>query len=250
MGKFTTGLNLTREAELEIAKGNVPGESIVPLNARILSTAGTLTFDDLWSVGGLLSYPTAAESWEIVSDSASDAAAGTGARTVTVNSLDANYVQQSQSVTMNGLTPVALTGTHYRPRSIIVTAPAGTGLTNAGTITLRVAGAGAIRDSIIPSVSVSKSTHITVPAGKSYYLQRITPFVPKNEDGIVTLSFRTSDVGAPWLSTVYMSLYQAVASIPTSFERFTEKTDIKFNVATTNAGADLSLAAIFISVDN
>ena len=67
------------------------------------------TEETIWDAGGLYSWQSAAESLEILSSEVADAAAGTGARTVTVKGLDSNYELLSETVTLNdGFYAVAL----------------------------------------------------------------------------------------------------------------------------------------------
>jgi hypothetical protein len=58
---------------------------------------------------GDLSYAAAALQMTVSSSSASDTSAGTGARTVLITGLNANYAVISESVTMNGQTAVTTT---------------------------------------------------------------------------------------------------------------------------------------------
>ena len=68
---------------------------------------------DVWDYGNVgqsqnYPWPSAAATTTVVSDDVNDTAAGTGARTVHVQGLDANYMELTQIVTMNGTTPVEL----------------------------------------------------------------------------------------------------------------------------------------------
>jgi hypothetical protein len=76
-----------------VGLGQVPGYRRVTAigNNPDLDTA-TLP-EDIWSGGGQYPWMTGATALEVVSDSANDAAAGTGARTVTINGLDINYAE-------------------------------------------------------------------------------------------------------------------------------------------------------------
>lgn len=56
-----------------------------------------------------------------VSTNAQDSANGTGIRTIHIDTLDENYILTSQVVTLNGTTPVALTGTILRVNYIHAT---------------------------------------------------------------------------------------------------------------------------------
>lgn len=64
--------------------------------------------EDVWDIGGLYPWPTSALETTVVSDSANDNAAGTGAQSVSVQGLDANWNFIRQEIALNGLTPVTL----------------------------------------------------------------------------------------------------------------------------------------------
>ena len=128
---------------LEVEKGNVSGWSHIRKFGKIFGCTTSLT---PITITGLYQTPTSAQSLEIVSSSANDTSAGTGARTVYVEGLDANFAVQTVTVTMNGTTPVALTGTWLRVyRMYVVTSgtyASATASSHAGTITVRNSGAG------------------------------------------------------------------------------------------------------------
>jgi hypothetical protein len=113
---------------------------------------------------GTIPRVTVAESWEIVSSSANDTAAGTGARTVTITTVDGSYNEVTQTVTLNGATAVALTGTHLAANASVV-ATAGSGGVNEGLLTIRVAGGGAARAYLSAGDGVLNQCKYTVPAG-------------------------------------------------------------------------------------
>lgn len=120
--------------------------------------------EDIWTGGGLYPWLTTATSLEIVSASASDTSAGTGARTVLISGLDINYVEQSDVVTLNGVTPVAVPKQYFRINTMVVTT-AGSAEGNVGLITLRDAGGGTTRGLISPGISITRQAIYTVPAG-------------------------------------------------------------------------------------
>lgn len=156
--------------------GDIPGFS------RITAVGNNPDIDagvpeDIWSGGGLYPWMTAATSLEVVSSNAADTAAGTGARTMRIVGLDANYVEIEAVVTLNGITPVAVTPQFFRiNRCDLLTA--GTGTINAGTITVRDAGAGATRALIDAGFGITRQSQFTVPAGKTLavltYVQSVT----------------------------------------------------------------------------
>lgn len=89
---------------VEVVKGNIPGHTLRHRFGKgLVSTT-------MVPIASSLKYPTptAAVTLEVVSSDADDTIAGAGARTVTVLGLDANWEEISQTVDMDGLTPVPL----------------------------------------------------------------------------------------------------------------------------------------------
>ena len=106
----------------------------------------------------------------LVSTSAADAAAGTGARTVTINYLDAAFVPHSETVTLNGVTAVPTVGTNIAYIESLVVATSGSGNTNAGTVSIgTTAAGGAVWGSIAVSDGMTMWAHHYVPAGVTCY---------------------------------------------------------------------------------
>jgi hypothetical protein len=130
--------------------------------------------ETVWSQGGIYVYPSAASVMKVSSSSNNDTALGTGARTVTVSGLDANYNELSEVVTLNGQTEVLTTNSFIRVfRSFVNTA--GSGDTAAGDIYVGVgvvtAGVPATVYAKIPlGANQTLMTVWTVPAGYTAYI--------------------------------------------------------------------------------
>lgn len=124
--------------------------------------------EDIWPGGGLYPWLAVSTSLEIVSDSALDTAAGTGARTISVACLDANYLEIPQTITLNGLTAVPIPLACLRINGLALLT-AGTGRINAGTISVRDSGGGTVRSIMPVGYGVARQSIYTVPAG--YTLQ-------------------------------------------------------------------------------
>lgn len=78
---------------------------------------------------------SSADTMDVVSDSANDTSAGTGARSIKITGLDGNYNEIEETVTMNGTTSVTTTNTFIIiHRAIPKTA--GSSETNDGNITI------------------------------------------------------------------------------------------------------------------
>lgn len=155
---------------LEIAQGNIPGVSKVHkfgYNADV-DTAAT---EDVWEGGGTVPLYTSNQSLEIVSSDANDTSAGTGARTITVVTQNLAGTETEQTATMNGTTAVALGTTGVVAYRAWV-ATSGTGNTNAGTITVRLASAGATVATIAAGNGQTLIAYYRVPVSKTGYLYR------------------------------------------------------------------------------
>jgi len=232
------GQLLSSDFFTQVALGNVPGYSTINVQATN-SSVGT-TFEDLSDQGGITDFPTAAESWELVSSNANDTALGTGVRTVAVNYLDDSYVQQSQVVTMNGTTPVALTGTAFRTNNIIAIT-AGSNKTNLGIITLRVAGGGATRLLMNVGNSRSFSSFLSIPAGITALAGGFSLFAPKNDDVEIKVQLIPFGADRATVSGGSFLIYQSGFHLPQTLKfPVAEKTDIKYLVRSTNASVSVT----------
>jgi hypothetical protein len=85
--------------------------------------------------GGSINIMTSGDTLDVVSSDTNDTSAGTGARTILITGIDENNLPQTETVTMNGVTPVTTSNSWLGVNRIAVVT-AGTGGTNAGTITV------------------------------------------------------------------------------------------------------------------
>lgn len=157
--------------------------------------------------GGVYQTPVAAAALELVSSSANDTSAGTGARTVTVVGLNSSWVEVSQDVTMNGTTAVAL-GTnlirayrmYVKTSGTYATASAGS---HAGTLTLRGSGGGStwlqIYFTDFPR-GQSECGAYTIPSGKSALVSLHYVSVDSTKTGDIAFFHRANadTVAAPY----------------------------------------------------
>lgn len=133
--------------------------------------------EDIWEVGGAYTgFPsTVGETITVVSTSANDAAAGTGARTIRIMGLDANYEEQSETFTLNGTNPVtgALIFTRVHTASVQTSGSSNTAF-NAGTITAyHTTTTANVFVSMRVGANQTNSSGYTIPAGFTGYLRRI-----------------------------------------------------------------------------
>ena len=157
--------------ELQVARGQIQAHSLVTI-AGYNSDVDT-AWEMITPVGNL-SYPAAALQMTVSSADADDTSAGTGARTVLITGLDANYAVISETVTMNGQTAVTTTNSFLRINSMLVTT-AGTSLANEGIIYI---GTGTVTSGVPATIynvisagyNNATSSQYTVPAGYTGYL--------------------------------------------------------------------------------
>lgn len=149
------------------AKAPPAGASVIAILGRRTTTEGTGSSEDIWE-GPTPDRPLPADAgvmMEVVSTSASDTAAGTGARTVDVVYLDANGTEQETTLTMNGTTAVQF-ATAIRRVLFMYVRTVGSNTVAVGDISLRAQSGGAVYERISASGNRSTSCHYTVPAGK------------------------------------------------------------------------------------
>ena len=138
-------------------------------NAEIKAVTETI-----WTTGGVYAYPAAAAVMEIVSGDALDGTgAATGALTATVYGQDASFNPIQTTVTLNGLTPVVMTGYNfYRVYRVIVNT-AGSGGVNAGILTVRPSGGGTTYTAVAIGTNQTEQAFYTIPAGHVGIVSRI-----------------------------------------------------------------------------
>lgn len=196
-------------------------------------------------------FPSETETIQVLSDNAADAAAGTGARTIRVfyldenkNCFDSNGEFLHEDFTLNGTT--AVTGTNVASRvwrASILTS--GSGLTNAGDITIRHSTTTAnIFGYIMTGEGQTEISNFTICAGYTAYLERVTAtlFDTSNNRGTIrirqTLENGTQIIQRPFAVDTDQNFDREFVGVS-----FTEKTDIEFIVQTVlNTNADISIS--------
>ncbi len=130
------------------------------------------TFETIWDGTGNYVYPSAADYVDVVcADGTEDVVGGTGAQTVEIQGLDADYNLQSEVITLNNPDSAGVEGRsvnqYIRLFRCIVTL-SGTARVNQGDISFNI---GAITAAIISAEAGQTLMAVyTVPAGKRAYL--------------------------------------------------------------------------------
>lgn len=264
MLKQANDLLFQQEFLLEVAKGNVPGHSIVNKFGRFSSLSTSIA---PITSAGVYQTPEAAVSLEFVSGSADDALDSTGMHELTVVGLDANCALQTvvtAAHATDGTIAVTISGTWLRVFRAWVSksgayANASTP-SHLGAITIRVASAGATYAQISLDGSFGLGQTLigayTVPANYTCFM--LNKAFSSDVSGVKTCNFyffqrsNIDDVSSPYSGTLrvqhlHVGTQGLNAISRRSFEKFSEKTDIGFMgkaSATTDASVEFELLQI------
>ena len=161
-----------RHYQIEVATGHVADAVAQTVFGNVVDVAAATSML-AWQLQIPYVFQTSAVALELVSDSVQDAAAGTGARSIIVITLDADYNEVITPVVPNGTTPVPLPGTHLHFNQAIINpavAPGST-FTNVGNITIRTVVGAVAQGYIAAGAGVSRQALFTVPKGKEFAIQ-------------------------------------------------------------------------------
>ena len=240
----TTGSTTPSSAEIDfylaVAKGDFTGYSNVSKFGRNPNVK-SIDYETLWDGSNLYPWPTAAETLSVVSDDADDTSAGTGARTVEIEGLDSSWNVLTETVTMNGSTPVVTTGLFLRVYRVRVVTAGSTGL-NEGTITCT----NTTSSNVIGQISLGSSGFgqslmaiYTVPAGKTAYLTNFDFSSGKDNEHTFRLMTRDNTVtDAAWNTKEFASARGSFNDFPKlSMQKYTEKSDLDLQAIASAASA-------------
>lgn len=164
--------NKLTDFDLEVSRGNVSGITALNKFGRN-PDVDTAADEDVWSGGGTWVEPTAARIHALVSASANDTAAGTGARTIYIEGLDSSYNVQSETLSLNGVASVNTVNSYTMINRMYV-ATFGSGATNAGLITATAATDATITAQILAGFGQTLMAIYQVPNGYKLYINDIS----------------------------------------------------------------------------
>ena len=230
--------------DLNIAAGITTQMANVHKFGAVVTTSAT--YDTVWSAGGAYIFPSSAGIVTVTSSSAQDDAGGTGALTVRLQGLDANYNEVEEDFTLDGTVGVAGTVEFLRThRAFVLTG--NNDNNNVGTINFTHSVG--VTCQIAAGMGQSQVTFYTIPAGKSGYLRAFAATMNKNQENTVRLFQKKPDGGVFRLASelnLYNSNMHTTFSIPLYF---TEKTDLEVRTYT---GSNATVSSMFdlLVVDN
>ena len=202
--------------DLQVARGQVDGHSTVNIYGYQPSV-GTTSIP-IWENAAAYTYPASA-SVMYLSGSNGDTAQ------ITIVGLDSAYASISEVVTLNGTTPVATTKSYLRINSIFVSV--GSATNPAGAVYLKNSGGTVTYAQINAGIGRSQAAIYTVPAGYTYYLQRVNIYTSLNGNDYVTYQNKTISSAGVVLVTQqapFATGYEALRIMP---RPILEKTDIQ-----------------------
>ena len=230
--------------DLNIAAGITTQIANVHKFGAVVTTAAT--YDTVWSYGGAYTFPSTAGIITVTSSSSQDDSGGTGALTVRLQGLDANYNEVEEDFTLNGTVGVAGTVEFLRThRAFVLTG--NNDNNNVGNINFTHSVG--VTCQIVEGMGQSQVTFYTIPAGKSGYLRSFAATMNKNQENTVRLFQKKPDGGVFRLASelnLYNSNMHTTYSIPIYF---TEKTDLEVRTYT---GSNATVSSMFdlLIVDN
>ena len=160
--------------ELQVSRSEIANHRNVTVfgyNADVDTTEVTV-----WPLPSIIAHPAAALQMKVSSTNANDTSAGTGARTIIIQGLDANYAEITDTVTLNGQTEV-LTSKSFLRVNYAYVATAGSTNSAAGDIYI---GTGTVTAGVPATVyniikydfNNTVTGHYTIPAGYTGYLSQ------------------------------------------------------------------------------
>ena len=156
-----------------ISAGHVTGRTAVNKFGFNPTLTTATDPETIWDAGGLWVGPTVSRVHQLASTSTDDDGdpAGTGARTVTIFGLDANWAAQTETYTLNGTTDVPTTA--YRRIFRMFVATAGSTGSNVGTITATADTDATVTAQINATNGQTGMAVYTVATGKTLYITQM-----------------------------------------------------------------------------
>jgi len=191
-----------------------------------------------------ITYPTTAAVASVVSNNSNDTAGGTGARTISVQGLNANYDQVTETVTMSGQSAVTTDETFIRIFRVRVETGGSNGGAQ-GTITVSVGGNTQV--TLDPDYD-NQSLHAayTVPRGYNAFLMRMQVTSTKdNKAAMVAIKAKPFGNDTVFQVKQLIEVYRnsVVVDFPVPL-KFEEKTDIEMQAKNLNSG-NVSIGGTF-----
>jgi hypothetical protein len=200
--------------------------------------------EDIWDGGATWVAPTATRIHDLTSTSTDDDnVGGTGARTVQVYGLDADYDLQDETVELNGTSDVA-TASSYTMIYRLIVRTAGSGGANAGTITATAQTDSTVTAQITIGNNQTLMAIYQVPHNHTGYLLGYYATTNKANLGNADIKLWAKPIDEVWQLKQVQSLASAGSSrfhhIYSASPKFTEKTLLRLSAISAAVNNDIS----------
>ncbi len=207
---------------LQVARGQIPGVSLVNLYGY--QSAVHTAYIPIWENATTYTYPpNGGVQMLLYSSSASDTNVS-----VLIDGLDANYAMISETLVLtNGATGVTTTKTYLRINSIRVVGS----VNPVGTLTLSSSDKVTPYAKILAGVGKNQTSMYTVPAGYTFYLNRVTATASATSSakvlGYRVFQLNVNGIQSLVLESPWVDQYETVRIVPNPYP---EKTSIQWQV--------------------
>ena len=247
----TTGSTTPGSAEIDfflaVAKGDFTGYSRVS-KFGYNPTVGSLGYESVWEESNAYPWPSSAGAVTVSSSSTNDTnSSGTGARTVSIEGLDASHNPLSETVNMNGTSNVTTSGLFFRVfRMTVITA--GSLETNDGKITATIGG------TTIATITAGNGQTLmavyTVPAGKTAYIVNFNFSSSKDQEMDYRIRTKNGAANAAWQIKEFVVCRGGFNDfVKRAINSISEKTDVDMQ-ATSQSTSTASGGFELILIDN
>ena len=148
----------------------------------------------VWTKGGLYTFPSAADTLDIFSGSASDdnTPPGVGAQSIRIQGLDGSDAYLEEDIDLNGVSTVTTVGSFKRVSRVFVLS-AGTSFNNVGLITIQTNTGGNVLAEIRASVGQTEMALYSVATGKAAILRYVELGILGTSNAEVTFEIYLND---------------------------------------------------------
>jgi len=239
------------------SRGLVSGTTVQQLFGRN-PAVGTVAFEHIWFNGGAYNWLTAASVVRIqAGGDPTDTAAGAGAREVTIEGLDQNWAEATETLATAGAAASADTTTTFIRINRVYVSQTGTyGVANTGDIIFETNPGALVVANIEALLGQTQLGHYSVPDSKTAFIALVRIVYSSNKDGNIRMMQRerADDVAAPMGSLRILNAWDEFTgeADTRSFEAMIgipARSDIYFEAKANTSSGSCSVSFDLIIVD-
>jgi hypothetical protein len=215
--------------QLQVSRNKISG--VTPINISGYNATLGASVVPIWEAETVYTYPTTNTQMRLYSSSASDTNVS-----ITINGLNSSYAPISETLVLtNGATGVLTVNSYFRIQGIQVTQSSS--VNPVGQIYLSNSGKTVTYATILAGVGKSQAGLYTVPAGYTFYLQRVGVYCGSVSQGQTpgnvtyrVATYSPTGILNSLLQTPFTTNYSTTRVTPRAY---TEKTDIQWQASST-----------------